>query len=122
MGIFDAFKSGHAGQFVKDSKHNDNTNMQVQLVPEVLNQLRNIGIDSDKKLKLEYFFYTDSLEKAAQFANHLQHMSYSVDFGKSASDKKSFIVTGWTTEMKTDRRNGAGMDETDVRTWIYFRL
>jgi hypothetical protein len=109
MGLFDIFKKGKSGQFVTESEYRNNTDIQLKLAPKTLGHLRGIGVDPEKKLKLEYFFYTNTVEKAAQFANHLQNMNYTADFGESASDKTRFIVKGWTTDMP--------MDDTTVQAW-----
>ena len=62
-----------------------------------------------KKAKLEFFFYTNTSEKAAQLAEELKVLSYDVDFGESQGDQNLLIITGWTTKIK--------MDEQTILKW-----
>jgi regulator of RNase E activity RraB len=109
MGFLDFFKSNGKGQFVSESQFKDNLNRQVELAPETLNQLKNYGVTDDSELKLEFFFYSKSLDNAKKLADELKKLNYVVEFGKSAGDKKLFIITGWTTKMK--------MDDQAVQLW-----
>jgi regulator of RNase E activity RraB len=109
MGFLDIFKSNSNGQFVSESKFKGNLNMQVELAPETLNQLKNYGVTDDSELKLEFFFYSKTLDNAEKLAEELKKLNYEVEFGKSAGDKKLFIITGWTTKMK--------MDDHTVQSW-----
>ena len=68
-----------------------------------------MGIGEDKKLSLEFFFYTNSAEKATNLARDLEALKYSVTTENSVSDKKLFLVTGWTTKME--------MSEPIVMDW-----
>jgi len=101
MGIFNFFKpKSENGQFVSDSALKKNINKQMQMTPQTLDQLRKYNIAVDKELKLEYFFYTNSAAKAEQLAFEIEKLNYKVESGVSTSDKKLFMVTGWTTKMK----------------------
>ncbi|MBC7889251.1 MAG: ribonuclease E inhibitor RraB [Ferruginibacter sp.] len=76
---------------------------------QTLNRLRKLQITDDEELKLEYFFYTNTQNKAAQLAAEMEKLHYTVKHGVSAGDKNLFIVTGWTTRMK--------MSDEIVRKW-----
>ena len=75
---------------------------QMNMVPLTMTELRKIDITDDHYLKLEFFFYTNTLEKAGELAQELEKLNYEVQFGTSASDKKLFIITGWTIKMKME--------------------
>ncbi len=111
MGIFDFLSKtgGENKKFVSEISYEKNRANQVKMVPQTLGQLRDLGISDSKELKLEYFFYTDSNEKATILAEELNKLNYSVEYGQSAGDKKLFVVTGWTEKMK--------MDESTVVNW-----
>lgn len=101
MGLFDFLKpKSNNGQFVSESAFNINRDRQMQMTPQTLDQLRNLNVTADKELKLEYFFYTNTAEKAENLATEIEKLNYTVQHGVSAGDKKLFIVTGWTTKMK----------------------
>lgn len=110
MGLFDFFKSKtNNGQFVSETAFNDNRDKQMQMTPQTLEQLRRLNVTSDKELKLEYFFYTNTADKAEQLASEIVKLNYTVQHGVSAGDKNLFIVTGWTTKMK--------MSDEVVKQW-----
>jgi len=101
MGLFDFLKpKSNSGQFVSETAFNSNSDKQMQMTPQTLEQLRNLNVTAEKELKLEYFFYTNAAEKAEQFATEIAKLNYSVEHRVSVGDKRLFIVTGWTTKMK----------------------
>ncbi|SEL94271.1 ribonuclease E inhibitor RraB [Parapedobacter koreensis] len=101
MGLFDFLKpKSKSGQFVTEVAFNRNRDKQMQMATQTLDQLRKVNVPVGKELKLEYFFYTNTAEKAERLANEIGKLNYSVRYGISAGDKKLFIITGWTTEME----------------------
>src|SRR5688500_48812 len=110
MGLFDFLKpKSNSGQFVSETAFNSNRNKQMEMTPQTLDQLRKLNVTADKELKLEYFFYTNTADKAEQLATEIGKLNYTVQHDVSAGDKKLFIVTGWTTKMK--------MTDEDVKHW-----
>jgi regulator of RNase E activity RraB len=101
MGFFDLFstKQNPDKKFVTEDSYKKNKENQVNMAPQTLKQLRDLGVTETKELKLEYFFYTNSMDKAKSLADVIQKMNYNVKYGKSAGDKKLFVITGWTTKM-----------------------
>jgi hypothetical protein len=79
------------------------------LTPATLKELRKHGVNSDTHLKLEYFFYTNSIEKASSLAKKLEKKKYSAEYRLSAHDSKTYLVNGWTDKMP--------MDEATVVKW-----
>ena len=100
MGLFDFLKTSSNKQFVTENSLKRNSENQLAMTPKTLMQLREIDVDENMELKLEYFFYTNNLEKAQNLAAELVALHYSVDFGKSGSDKNLFVITGWSTRMQ----------------------
>ena len=110
MGFFDFFKSkSNQGQFVEEKAFNKNLQNQMKMTPSTLKQLREIGVSSDKQLKLEFFFYTNTLEKAEQLSSQLQKLDYQSDHGFAAGSKTEYIVNGWTSKME--------MSDEEVSNW-----
>ena len=79
------------------------------MTPQTLDALYKAGVPSERELKLEYFFYTNTLDKSTALASEIEKLNYKVSFGKSASDSSLFIITGWTNKMK--------MSEAIVGDW-----
>lgn len=111
MGLFDFLKSkqNSNNQFVTEQTFKNNLTKQMQMTPQTMEQLRKLNVSADKELKLEYFFYTNTTDKAKSFANELAKLNYEVKHEQSAGDKSNFIITGWTTKMK--------MQDTIVANW-----
>jgi regulator of RNase E activity RraB len=100
MGILDFLKPKvNAGKFITEEEYQRNLHNQKEMAPQTMEQLRNLNVTEDKQLKLEFFFYTNTAEKAEQLSNSLSLSGYSVQHGKSAGDKKLFVITGWTSKM-----------------------
>ena len=110
MGLFSFFKfKSNNEAFVREDDFKSNLEEQMHMTPQILDQLRKLNVTADKELKLEYFFYTNTSDKAQQLANEIGKLNYTVEYGPSAGDKKLFIVTGWTTKMK--------MEDETVKKW-----
>lgn len=99
MSIFDLFKN-KSGRFISEKKHKKNLASQMEMSPLTLDQLRDYNVTEDTMLKLEFFFYTDSNEKAQLLAEDLKSIVYSVEFGDSAEDENMKIITGWSSPLK----------------------
>lgn len=88
-----------AGQFHSQKQFKKNLAIQVSLTPATLQQLYDLGVTPQTRLRLEYFYYTDTEQKAASLYEALQALGYSGEYGRSASDSSIFIVTGWSTPV-----------------------
>ncbi len=95
FGIF----SGKQKRFIDEAQHKKNVASQLSMSPQTVEQLRGYGVTEDKLLRLEYFFYTDSPEKAEALNSQLSSLGYSSEFGTSAGDDRIQIVTGWSTPI-----------------------
>lgn len=101
MGFFNLFsvKQNPDKKFVTEDSYKKNKDKQVNWDQQTLKKLRDLGVTETKELKLEYFFYTNSMDKAKNLADEIKKMNYSVKYDKSASDKSLFVITGWTIKM-----------------------
>jgi hypothetical protein len=106
MGFFSTLFGCNAGgsdnRFQSEAAYAENRTLQLTMTPKTVAQLRKYGVTDTSQLKLEYFFYTNTKEKAAALAQKLTDMGYSGTYNHSASDKKQFIIRGWTSPMKMD--------------------
>lgn len=98
MGLFDFLKP-KAKPFVSESAYNSNKSTQTQLTPQTLGQLRKLNVDEERALKLEFFFYTDTAEKAQALTTDLSNLGYETSNSLSASNSKEYVITGWTTKI-----------------------
>lgn len=98
MGLFGIF-SGRPKQFVTPEAFQENVTNQLAMTPQTVAQLRGLNVTPETQLKLEFFFYTNSPDKAAALSAVLSGMEYDVQHGPSPSDKRLQVVTGWTDKM-----------------------
>ena len=101
MGLFDFFKSKSLdGKFVSESEYKKNHQSQMKMTPQTMDQLRKAGVSVDKELKLEFFFYTNSIIKATKLSEELKNLNYQSDLKLAVGSKAEYLVNGWTTKMK----------------------
>ena len=98
MGLSDLF-SRRPERFLSKEAFEANLEKQMTMTPQTLRQLRTYGVTPERRRRLDFFFYTDTVEKAAALAAALKHRNYEVDYRRSASDAKVQLITGLTTEM-----------------------
>ena len=106
MGFFSSILGGRQGGgdgcFQSDDAYMQNRGRQLAMTPQTVAELRKYGVTNESQLRLEYFFYTNTKEKAAALAQKLAELGYAGSYDHSVSDKKQFVVKGWTTRMKMD--------------------
>jgi hypothetical protein len=110
MGFLDSiFGKKEAGPYWTEGQQIDNRKRQLEMTPQTLEVLRQHGVNDDSLLRLEFFFYTNTSEKAAGLSDELTSLEYSSDVGPSASNAKDFLINGWSAPIK--------MDEYSVLDW-----
>jgi hypothetical protein len=103
MGFFsNLFGSGPATPFKSEEFYAKNRASQASMTPKTMEQLRAYGVTDETQLKLEYFFYTNSKEKASKLFEKLQGLGYSGKYCASAKNEEIFVITGWTARMSMD--------------------
>jgi hypothetical protein len=95
-------KEDAGGTFQTDDAYAKTRARQLAMTPQTMAQLRKFGVTNESQLKLEYFFYTNTQEKAAALAQKLADLGYTGKFDHSASNKKQFVINGWTERMPMD--------------------
>jgi len=95
MGLFDFLKpKSNSGQFFCESAFNSTLGKQIQMTPHTLKNLRKSNVTVDTELKLEYFFYTNTEEKAAQLAREIEKLNYTVQHRDLVGNKKNIHHNG----------------------------
>lgn len=91
-------------RFWDEKAHRANLARQAGDVPQILEQLAKLGVAPDRDLKLEYYFYTNTAQKADGLGGALRQKGYSVDVHPSRAGRRQHVVTGWSTPitMSTD--------------------
>ena len=123
MGIFNIFNKEKVStnnqpinQFVTEAQFKELLETQKKMTPLTLEKLREYGVTEQSQLKLEFFFYTNSKEKAQNLAKELGSKGYQLEI--SYGDK-SYLVTGWTNKMLMEEQQVMGWDEEMV--WLGYK-
>lgn len=117
MVLFSGLFGGQASadQFHSEAQFKENLVRQTTMTPQTLAQLYEHGVSEDSKLKLEYFFYTNSENKAASLHKALGELQYSGEYRQSASDDSIYIVTGWTVPISMSKDSAVSWTESMCR-------
>jgi regulator of RNase E activity RraB len=104
MGFFNFFtpKPTNFTVFVSDQQFKNNLESQVYMTRGLMSKLRSFNVGPEKQLKLEYFFYTNSLTKARDFAEYLKKLNYNSQYGTAAQNRELFVINGWTPNIKME--------------------
>ena len=87
-------------QFVSETDFITNNGKQSHAAIETLVRLRDSAVEEEDELRIDYFFYTNTLEKSMLLAKEIQKLDYVVHNEVASHDKNLFIVAGRTTAMK----------------------
>ena len=97
--------NGKKKAHVTKDEYKSNFASQLQKTSHTVTQLQEFGVGDDSLLKLEFFFYTNTYEKASSLAVALESEGYLVDYGTPAGEKNSLVITGWTVPMRMTTLN-----------------
>ena len=93
------FGWGEPKRFVSADALERNLKNQLAMTPRTLAELERLGAAPGSSLRVEYFFYSNTFQKARRLARTLEARGYSVRAEESAHDKKTYVVTGWTLPL-----------------------
>lgn len=96
--MFNIFKKNK--EFLSEERHLSNLQNQLDMTPQTLQALLEAGVKEGARLKVEYFFFTNSMDKAEKLGHILAPDSDEVRVGESESDKNIFVTTGWTNPIE----------------------
>ena len=96
-------------RFISEEQHEKNLFMQLEMNEETLKQLSLYGIFEGTKLKLEYFFLTDTKEKAEDMNEELREMGYRKN--GLFIENGFWVITGWTQKIR--------MNKETINSWSW---
>ncbi|WP_289661195.1 ribonuclease E inhibitor RraB [Flavobacterium panacagri] len=100
MSILNFLKPKKEKRLVSENDFNANLVKHYRLATESLVSLRDAAIEEEDELRIDYFFYSDSLLKAEALEKEMQNMGYVVNYGIAPHDKNIFVISGRTTEIR----------------------
>jgi hypothetical protein len=87
---------------IQPEAFDENLKKQLEFAPKTLEELRKHGVSAESELRLEFFFYTVSSDKAQALSSRLSAMGYQSHAGPSAHDRRILLVNGWSTPIPMD--------------------
>ena len=72
---------------------------QLKTNAAALDKLARAGVSPEDGFRIEYFFYTDTVQKAKALASDLGRLGYESEYRPSTNREGLMLVTGWTTPM-----------------------
>lgn len=98
MAWLDVFRTKQK-RFIDEQAHEENRRGQLAMSPATMAQLRAYDVTPETRLRLEFFFYTNTAAKGRSLAQRLSDMGYDATHRRAAQDKRLHLVTGWTTPL-----------------------
>ena len=86
-------------RFVEEKAFQENLAAQRTMTPQTVQQLRKAGVGPERMLKVEYFFYSNTLAKAEELAKDLKALGYTADARDGANVDGTFLATGMTPPL-----------------------
>lgn len=102
MGIIN-FHTPNNKRHVSEESFRTNTQRQAAAAPQVLGIIKQHSLSDTNLRCLEYFFYTNTIEKAKLLAAELHKKEYSVAFREDGYRKNQFVITGWTRKISIEQ-------------------
>jgi regulator of RNase E activity RraB len=101
MGILDLFRP-KSKPFVTEASFQANLKKQAAANSQVLGVLKHHALSDTNLRCLEFFFYTNTIEKARSLAAELRKKEYSVTYREAGYPRNQFVITGWTRKMSIE--------------------
>ncbi|TCN59544.1 hypothetical protein D0809_06470 [Flavobacterium circumlabens] len=100
MEILSFLKPKKSKRQISENDFTANQGKHLRLATESLVRLRDAGVEEEHELKIDYFYYSDSLEKVRKLEKEIQNMDYMVNYKPASHDKNLFVIYGRTPEIK----------------------
>ena len=89
-------------QFVSDAEFENNLESHDSKVARTLGVMRGSHLKAKKKLEIDFFFYTDTSEKAEKIADELRKLDFEVSCHEHKMERKIYSVVCSTDKLEND--------------------
>lgn len=97
-------------KFVSEEDYKKNLATQLDLSPRTLKTLlEDHGVSPNQKIRLEFFFYSDSDKNLSLLSIELKKLGYSTDWHELEDQEGIYILSGWTAPIQ--------MNEVSLLSW-----
>ena len=102
MGIIN-FHTPKNKRHVSEASFQTNAQRQSAAAPQVLGILKRHSLSDTNLRCLEFFFYTNTIEKAKSLAAELKKKEYTIAYREAGYPKNQFVITGWTRKISIEQ-------------------
>lgn len=89
-------------QFVSEEDFKNNLESQDSKVTRTLGVMSAFNLKAKEKLEIDFFFYTDTSEKAERFAAALKELDLESSWHKPINDRNLYSIICWTDKIDND--------------------
>lgn len=89
-------------QFISEENFKNNLQSQNFKISRTLGVMSEFNLKAKEKLEIDFFFYTDTSEKAQKLSEELKKLNFEVSWHEFKMDRKIYSVVGSTDKMQND--------------------
>lgn len=89
-------------QFVNEEDFEGNLVSQDYKLNRAFGVMEEFNLKAKEKLEIDFFFYTDTSEKAQKLSEELKKLNFEVSWHEFKMDRKIYSVVGSTDKMQND--------------------
>lgn len=89
-------------KFVSDKNLKANIEEKIKMIPKTIEELRKLNVSENDEMRIEYFFYSNSIKNAKLLANEIQKLNYSFHLDVFPEKKHLTLLSGFTSKIKLE--------------------
>jgi|SRR5690554_3097353 len=89
-------------QFVSEEDYEGNLQSQNFKISRTLGVMSEFNLKAKEKLEIDFFFYTDTSEKAQKLSEELKKLDLEVSWYELVNNRNLYSVIGWTDKIEND--------------------
>ncbi|HLS11876.1 MAG TPA: ribonuclease E inhibitor RraB [Flavobacteriaceae bacterium] len=89
-------------QFISKDDFENNLESQNFKITRTLGVMGDFNLKAKEKIEIDFFFYTDTSEKAQELSNRLKKLNFEASWHKPIKDHTLYSVVCWTDKMEND--------------------
>lgn len=89
-------------QFISEENFKNNLQSQNFKISRTLGVMSEFNLKAKEKLEIDFFFYTDTSEKAQKLFEELKKLDLEVSWYELVNNRNLYSVIGWTDKMAND--------------------
>ena len=91
-----------SSQFVSEEDFQSNLESQDFKITRTFKVMSEFHLKAKEKIEIDFFFYTDTSEKAKRLSEALKKLNFDVSWYTPISNRNLYSVIGWTDKIEND--------------------